>query len=370
MIRSAEGTRSTRDLGSVCAATVAWTQRLLRALYARTAQNYLSLAGSKEKGISLFYEKEIGMKRPVLVFAFVAATGSLFGQQASQSNPYQGTANPPPDDTIITDTPSDQAPAAAQTPTLAKPPAGHPYTAATATAARSATPTTGQSPEVQPSNVQVSGALPPDLTTGPAAYDPDGDIVHPAPPAPGVVPEGTMIRVRLMNDLSSTFSEKGEPFRSRVASDVLAGSNVVIPAGSEISGQVVQATTGHFAGHGTLMLRPEKVTLPNGESFRLHAMVDSAPGTHTRVNNEGAISADSRKLRAGIEYGGAVGAGAVAGAYLGGPVGALAGSLIGAGLVTTHLLVSHPQAHLDSGDVLMLTVTEQMHLDPVSTSGS
>jgi hypothetical protein len=30
--------------------------------------------------------------------------------------------------------------------------------------------------------------------------------------------------------------------------------------------------------------------------------------------------------------------------------------------------VSHPQAHLDNGDVLMLTVTEQIHMDPVTNS--
>jgi hypothetical protein len=51
-------------------------------------------------------------------------------------------------------------------------------------------------------------------------------------------------------------------------------------------------------------------------------------------------------------------------------VGALAGSLVGAGIVTTHLLVSHPQAHLDSGDVLMLTLTERMHLVPVANTGN
>jgi hypothetical protein len=208
------------------------------------------------------------------------------------------------------------------------------------------------------------------LAPSPALYDPDGDIVHPAPLGPGELREGTMIRVRLLNDLSSSLSEQGQTFRSRVATDVLSGGNVVIPTGSEISGKVVEVSTGHFGGHGTLMLRPETVTLPNGENFRLHAMVASAPGTHTRVDGEGTITADSRKLRAGIEYGGAVGTGAVAGAYLGGPVGALAGSLVGAGVVTTHLLVSHPQAHLDTGDVLMLTLTERMHLVPVANTGN
>jgi len=303
------------------------------------------------------------MNRSILVFALVAATSTLFAQQSSQSGQYQGTSNPPPDDTIITDT--DQAP-----PTPAKPSAAHPLTAPSAVttapqpAMSAATPATASNTAVQ----QSASTLPSDLTTGPMASDPDGDIVHPAPLGPGELGEGTMIRVRLLDDLSSSFSEKGEPFRSRVATDVLSGGNVVIPAGSEISGQVTEASMGHFAGHGSLMLRPETVTLPNGQSFRLHAVVTGAPATHNQVNSEGMITADSRKLRAGIEYGGAVGAGAVTGAYLGGPVGALAGSLVGAGLVTTHLLVSHPQAHLDSGDVLMLTVTERVHLDPVTTN--
>jgi type IV secretory pathway VirB10-like protein len=314
------------------------------------------------------------MNRPVLVVAFVAlATASLLAQESSQNSPYQGTSNPPPDDTIITDS--------AEQP-QAKPPAGHPLNAPD----NSAVPASAISaPAMQPAprnsgangqmGVRTDGgvgepASSANFASSSALNDPDSDIVHPAPLGPGELREGTMIRVRLLNDLSSALSEQGQSFRSRVASDVLSGGNVVIPTGSEISGKIVEVSSGHFGGHGTLMLRPETVTLPNGESFRLHAMVASAPGTHTRVDNEGTISADSRKLRAGIEYGGAVGTGAVAGAYLGGPVGALAGSLVGAGIVTTHLLVSHPQAHLDSGDVLMLTLTERMHLVPVANTGN
>jgi hypothetical protein len=307
------------------------------------------------------------MNRPILVFAFfAAATAALVAQEASPTSSSQGTSNPPPDDTIITDSPEPQA----------KPPAGHPLNAPTDSTAQPATAT-------QPANANVSNsansgngmagpvssALPTDLATGPMLSDPDGDIVHPSPLGPGEIREGTMIRVRLLNDLSSSFTEQGQPFRSRVASDVLEGGNVVIPTGSEISGRVVEVSSGHFGGHGTMLLRPETVTLPNGETFRLHAMVSSAPGTHTRVGAEGTISPDSRLKRDGIEYGAVVGGGAVTGAMLGGPIGALAGTLVGAGVVTTHLLVSHPQAHLDSGDVLMLTLTERTHLEPVKASG-
>jgi hypothetical protein len=337
-----------------------------------------------DRGFSLFTRRRLGMNRPILVFAFVAAAGvSLMAQQASpssqsQGGQYQGTSNPPPDETIITD--ADQAQP------QAKPPAGHPMTTppdaasqpsmaqpASAVAPPASVATGSNNGAVQPAtaNTLPPTSLPQDLTTGPAvASDPDGDIVHPAPLGPGMIGEGTMIRVRLLSDLSSSFSEQGQPFRSRVASDVLEGGNVVIPAGSEISGRVTEVSSGHFGGRGTLMLKPETVTLPDGHNFRLHAVVSGAPGTHTQVNNEGMITADSRKLRAGIEYAGAMGVGAVAGAYLGGPVGALAGTIVGAGVVTTHLLVSHPQAHLDSGDVLMLTVTERIHMDPVTNTGN
>ncbi|HUB29679.1 MAG TPA: hypothetical protein VL967_08270 [Terracidiphilus sp.] len=293
------------------------------------------------------------MNRPVLIFAFfAAATVSLVAQQANQSAPLQGTSNPPPDDTIITD--ADQQP---QPP--AKPAAGVPLNATASSAAQTA-----------PARAAAMNAnsAPADLT--PALGDPDGDIVHPAPLAPGEMRAGTMIRVRLMNDLSSAFTEQGQPFRSRVASDVLEGGNVVIPAGAEISGRVVEVSTGHFGGHGTMMLRPDTVTMPNGETFRLHAVVTGAPGTHTKVGAEGTISPDSRLKRDGIEYGAVMGGGAATGAMLGGPVGALAGTIVGAGVVTTHLLVSHPQAHLDSGDVLMLTLTERVHMEPANNSGN
>jgi hypothetical protein len=315
------------------------------------------------------------MNRPLLVIAFfAAATATLVAQEASQSSPYSGVSSPPPDEQIITD-PAEQP---------AKPPAGHPMNAQPAAPApqdQSAMPSAY--PQANPAppatygtdNGLVQGAQPapsammPSLANRAYVADPDGDIVHPAPLGPGELREGTMIRVRLLNELSSSFSEQGEPFRSRVASDVMEGGEVLIPAGSEISGHVVDVSKGHFAGHGTLMLKPETVTLPNGETFRLHAMVASTPGTHTRVGAEGVIGPDSHKKRDGIEYGGAVGTGVVAGAILGGPVGALAGGLVGAGLVTTHILVSHPQAHLESGDVLMLTLTEQMHMTPAGAHG-
>ncbi len=83
--------------------------------------------------------------------------------------------------------------------------------------------------------------------------------------------------------------------------------------------------------------------------FILYAQLTGAPGSGLRVGDEGTITPGSRLKKDGIEYGGAVGAGAVTGAILGGAGGALAGSIIGASVITVHLLVNHPQATLEDG---------------------
>ena len=133
---------------------------------------------------------------------------------------------------------------------------------------------------------------------------------------------------------------------------------------------MVDVSRGHLGGHGMLLLRPETVTMPDGTSFRLHAMVTDTPASRTHVGAEGVISPDSRKKRDGIEYGAVVGGGAATGAIIGGPAGALAGTLIGAGVVTAHLLVSHPQARLDTGTVLILTLTEPTRLVAAGSTGN
>jgi type IV secretory pathway VirB10-like protein len=323
------------------------------------------------------------MNRPILAVAlFAAATAALGAQQASQSSPYQGTSNPPADDTITTSVePQEKPPAGQPADAQAAVPAQAPVAAQAQQAAPPAPAYSAGYTSNPPANegtddgiVQVAPPLPsagsPMLNERSYAPDPDSDMVHPRPLPPGTLGEGTMIRVELMESLSSAMSEPGQPFRSRVASDVLQGDQVLIPAGAEISGRVAEASSGHPGGHGTLLLRPETVTMPDGSSFRLHAMVTDTPVSRTHVGAEGVISPDSRLKRDGIEYGAVVGGGAATGAMIGGPAGALAGTLIGVGVVTAHLLVSHPQARLDTGTVLILTLTEPTRLVPARTSGN
>jgi hypothetical protein len=221
--------------------------------------------------------------------------------------------------------------------------------------------------------VQVEQSAPtpeqPSLTTR-RGTDPDGDIVHPQSLRPGELGEGTTIRVRLLDRLSTTSSEKGEAFRGTVASDVLQGGQILIPAGAEIDGHVAEVSSGRMGGRGSMRLQPETVILANGSRYTMHADVTGTPGSRARIGGEGTILPASRLKRDGIEYGGAVGGGAIAGALIAGPVGALTGSLIGAGAVTAHLLISHPQATLEPGTVLIFSLSEPLLLAPAGSSGN
>lgn len=321
--------------------------------------------------------------RTLFVYAlFAGSVAGLAAQQASQQNPYEGTSNPPPDTTITTPAP--------EQPPIPKPSPSH---LANADQAQPAAPAEAQSaPQIQPSPVHVAAnwnapgmadgtdggivVVVPGTNSQPAlnqrveTNDPDGDIVHPAPLPAGELGEGAVIRVRLLTGLSTAMSEPGETFRSRVASDVMQNGQVLIPTGSEIDGTVSEVSSGHLGGHGSMRLHPETVILPDGSRFRLYAELSGAPGSGLRIDDEGAVTPGSRLKKDSMEYGGAVGAGAVTGAILGGPGGALAGTILGAGVITAHLLVNHPQARLESGTYLLFTLNEPLNLVPAAQTGN
>jgi len=318
------------------------------------------------------------MKNTRMACTILLAAGvSLAAQDVNQSGPYQGTSNPPPDSTITTQD-TTQVP-------RSKPSPAHRATNIYAPVPQSDQDRDNQIPQpladdpqssapaqyspasAYPAPVQAQALAQPMLPAQPALTDrryledPDGDIVHPQG-RPDELIEGTTIRARLLDSLSTTSSQSGDAFRAEVASDVFQNGQILIPAGSEIDGVVVSASPGRTGGHGSMLLRPQSVILSSGQSYKFHAQVSGTPGSKTKVQGEGVISPDSRLTKDEIEYGGTVGVGVLAGAVFGGPVGALAGGMVGAGVVTVHLLVNRPQATLEPGTVLLFTLTEPLDL--------
>ncbi len=329
------------------------------------------------------------------------ALSAIAQQQSVPADPYQGVAHPPSEAILTNESAPEPQIAPQTTPQAAqKPSAAHaapiaapavlfapaPSSTDPATtfpaadahvAAKPAADPDGDivHPENDPAPVvemAAKSAAAPVLAARPAApdsegiasADPDGDIVHPQTVRPGELAEGTMFEVELSERLSSADNEKGDRFHGKVLADVMQNGKILIPAGSTVEGRISAISSGHLAGHGSMRLTPQTLILPDSTRIVLRAEVSGTPGSNNRIDDEGGIDPGSRKERAGIEYGAVSGAGAATGAVFGGPVGALAGGLIGAGMVTTHLMVSHPQTTLDQGTRILFTLTEPLNLMP------
>jgi hypothetical protein len=289
-----------------------------------------------------------------LATALAQSTPPAQTPQDQNQQPVTGVSHPPSDNTIQAD---EDAPPPVVT-HAPKPSAAIPVTPKPS----AAIPQPGNPDyNVVPS---AAGSTRASLTKRP--WNPDDDIVNVVPSDANALAEGTNIRVRLSEDLSTADTRPGQTFRAAVAQDVYKDGRVIIPAGAEMRGRVVQVSQGHHLGpHATIRLRPETVMLPDGTAYHLYADAVQSMAPHTRANDEGGIVASPHYKKDAIEYGAAAGTGAIAGGAIAGPVGAGVGSLVGAGAMTTHMLLAKPPAaDLPRGSMLVFSLTRPMELTP------
>ena len=310
------------------------------------------------------------MKKTGNSLALIAFASTLllvpagFAQQASQT-PNQGVSNPPADDTIVTsqDEPANSAAAKPSPAVSAKPAATLP--AASTAAAPATNPDYGVVSSV-PSGSTSAAEPATSATLEKRPYNPDEDIVGYVPSPSNELAEGTNIRARLIDTLSTKETNAGAAFKAQVATDVYKDGRIIIPAGSELRGRVVSVTQGHhFGPSATLRLRPDVVILPDGTAYHLYGQVVESKAPNTRTDSEGGIQPSSHLKKNALEYGAGAGTGAIVGAKIAGPHGAVIGSLVGAGVITVHLLMQHPEmAEVPAGSVVTFSLTEPMDLMP------
>jgi hypothetical protein len=199
----------------------------------------------------------------------------------------------------------------------------------------------------------------------------DADMVTSAPARPGELPEGTIVKIVLGQEIATGQSTVGADFSGRVLGDVVSAGKVVIPEGAEVVGKIVQVTEGRrFGTPATIRLRPDVVVLPDGSRYVLRAQVIDT-STKSRVDDEGALKPASRMKTNAIKETAGIGAGAVSGAILGGAPGALVGGLIGAGVMTTNILVQHPAGvRIPKDSTLVLSLTQPMVISPELASAA
>jgi len=139
----------------------------------------------------------------------------------------------------------------------------------------------------------------------------------PPPPKPIVVPAGTTLTIRTNQALGSKTSQTGHVFTGTILTPISIEGEVVIPAGSEVSGIVKEAKkAGRFKGAAVLRLALHSVTI-SGHTYNLQA--DEVTQTSTGKG----------KRTAGLVVGG-TGVGAAIGGIAGGGTGAAIGALAGA----------------------------------------
>jgi hypothetical protein len=296
------------------------------------------------------------MKTPMTTAAaLVLATLPLAAQ-----SPRTGVSNP--DQVTIDANNSDAAPATAPVPTPAKP-----------SAAKSATE------ETYGSYVPYQGLLAPGTApvTGSKTVTPDVDaqIVTNVPEQEGEINEGTLLRVRMREQLSTSATEPGATFTAEVMEPVTHMGRIIIPIGSLLEGQVTEVHSGHrISGAASMHLEPKTITLPDGTVYMIHAQLIDTTLNSFNVDREGTLKRRDRAKETLAVAALATGGGAAAGAMVGGGVGALVGAGIGAGASTVMWLKQERQATLGQDSRLVFSLTTPLVLktanSTLSTIGS
>ena len=165
--------------------------------------------------------------------------------------------------------------------------------------------------------------------------------------APGTIPSGTEIDVRLETALSSNTNQVEDRFEGRTIVDLRQNGRVLIPAGSRVRGVVTAVReAGRVDRKGSLSLSFDEVTI-NGRTQPIR-------GSVTQALESGGYKEDAGKIGAGAAVG------AILGGILGGVKGAVAGVLIGGGGVVA--ATEGKDVELAPGTVLRMRFDEPLSL--------
>lgn len=161
---------------------------------------------------------------------------------------------------------------------------------------------------------------------------------QPQAPLQGYVvtaPAGTVVSATLSSPVSSEFARVGDHFTATLGSPVSAGNSVILPAGSQMDGQVMMVkAAGHTGRNGELDIRFTAATLPNGQRVPLSARIQTEDGTGIIKGGTTATRVGHAAVNTGVGAGLGAALGTAMGPLSGGGVGrgAIYGTILGAGM--------------------------------------
>lgn len=163
--------------------------------------------------------------------------------------------------------------------------------------------------------------------------------------APGVIPVGQELDVRLQTALSSETATAEQRFEATTAVDLMQNGRVLIPAGSVVRGVVTDVKRpGRVDRVGSLTLSFDQITVRG----RQHAI----RGMATQVF-------ESRGIRDEVGTAGAgAGIGGIVGGIIGGVKGAILGAVIGAGGAIA--ATEGKDVHLPAGSIIRVRLDQTL----------
>lgn len=183
-----------------------------------------------------------------------------------------------------------------------------------------------------------------------------------------VAPAGARFDVALVSTLSSGLNRVGDTVTATVASPLVIGSDVVIPSGSQVIGQVVNAIPAarFMAGAGGILeIRFTSLQTPDGQKYPLSASVDTTQFKLQAESGGSRLAKGVGKAAVGAGLGAALGTalGAISGGKKGVGRGAWSGAAIGGGLGTLGALAGKgAELILQSGTQVSVVLEQNLQL--------
>jgi hypothetical protein len=192
----------------------------------------------------------------------------------------------------------------------------------------------------------------PAAVAAPAAMAMPSAPAAPPPPQKVTVPSGTTLAVRLVDTIDSETAQTGQSFKATLETPLAVEGDVVIPAGYEVEGHVVDVkSAGKFAGKSELKLQLDRIAV--GSKY-YNIQTD-------QYFREG--SSRGKNTAAKVGTGAAIGAiiGGIAGGGKGAAIGAAAGGGLGGGVQAA---TKGQQIKLASETVLNFTLQAPLTVVP------
>jgi hypothetical protein len=196
--------------------------------------------------------------------------------------------------------------------------------------------------------------------------DINSGIVTSVPVGPDELGAATVLKATLGEDISTKSTIAGTRFTAVLTQNAGHDGRVLLPTGSLISGRIAQIHGGRrIGGNAAIRLQPEKITLPDGTSYRIAAQViDLDHFEDSHVNGEGTIIANGHPKQTAAALGLTTGSAVVAGAVIGGGVGAVVGLGVGAGVGAVWWLKHDREQLLPQGTEIVLSLDSPLQLTP------